>query len=51
MLHACQPSHPLAQLDTVTFGDQRANRRLAFSAHASKLPSSEYLRSTQLWQP
>lgn len=50
MLHVCQSGHPLAQLDTVTFDDQHAHRRLAFSAHASKLPRSEYLRSTQLWQ-
>lgn len=50
MLHVCQSGHPLAQLDTVMFDDQHAHRRQAFSAHASKLPSSEYLRSTQLWQ-
>ncbi len=46
----CNPEHPLAQLDNVTFDDLHVHRRLAFSAHASKLPSSEYLRSTQLWQ-
>ncbi|MEE1866771.1 LysR family transcriptional regulator [Pseudomonas auratipiscis] len=50
MLHVCHPGHPLAQLPTVTFDDLHVHRRLAFSAHASKLPSSEYLRSTQLWQ-
>jgi DNA-binding transcriptional LysR family regulator len=50
MLHVCHPDHPLAQLDTVTFEDLHVHRRLAFSAHANKLPSSEYLRSTQLWQ-
>ncbi len=50
MLHVCHPNHPLAQLDNVTFDDLHVHRRLAFSAHASKLPSSEYLRSTQLWQ-
>lgn len=50
MLHVCHPDHPLAQLDSVTFDDLHVHRRLAFSAHANKLPSSEYLRSTQLWQ-
>jgi DNA-binding transcriptional LysR family regulator len=50
MLHVCHPDHPLAKLDNVTFDDLHVHRRLAFSAHASKLPSSEYLRSTQLWQ-
>lgn len=50
MLHVCHPEHPLAQLDSVTFDDLHVHRRLAFSAHANKLPSSEYLRSTQLWQ-
>ncbi len=50
MLHVCHPAHPLAQMATVTFDDLHVHRRLAFSAHASKLPSSEYLRATQLWQ-
>lgn len=50
MLHVCHPQHPLAQLQTVTFDDLHVHRRLAFSAHADKLPSSEYLRATQLWQ-
>ncbi|MGH8381506.1 LysR family transcriptional regulator [Pseudomonas sp.] len=50
MLHVCHPQHPLAQLETVTFDDLHVYRRLAFSAHADKLTSSEYLRSTQLWQ-
>lgn len=50
MLHVCHPQHPLAQMESVTFDDLHVHRRLAFTAHASKLPSSEYLRSTQLWQ-
>lgn len=50
MLHVCHPQHPLAQMKSVTFDDLHVHRRLAFTAHASKLPSSEYLRSTQLWQ-
>ncbi|MBK5537634.1 LysR family transcriptional regulator [Pseudomonas sp. TH05] len=50
MLHVCHPQHALAQLDSVTFDDLHVHRRLAFSAHADKLPSSEYLRATGLWQ-
>ena len=50
MLHVCHPQHALAKLDTVSFNDLHAYRRLAFSAHTNKLPSSEYLRATQLWQ-
>lgn len=50
MLHVCHPDHPLARLEQVRFDDLHVHRRLAFSAHTSKLPSSEYLRSTQLWQ-
>lgn len=50
MLHVCHPDHPLARLDSVTFDDLHGHRRLAFSAHADKLPSSEYLRCSQLWQ-
>ncbi|MDH4581630.1 LysR family transcriptional regulator [Pseudomonas sp. BN415] len=50
MVHVTHPGHPLAQLPRVRFADLHAHRRLAFSAHASKLPSSEYLRATRLWQ-
>ncbi len=50
MVHVTHPAHPLAQLSQVSFADLHAHRRLAFSAHASKLPSSEYLRAPQLWQ-
>jgi len=50
MLHVCHPQHALAKLETVSFDDLHVYRRLAFSAHADKLPSSEYLRATQLWQ-
>ena len=50
MVHVTHPGHPLAQRDGVSFADLHAHRRLAFSAHASKLPSSEYLRATRLWQ-
>lgn len=50
MLHVCHPGHALAQLRCVSFDDLHQHRRLAFSAHAEKLPSSEYLRSTRIWQ-
>jgi len=50
MSHVCHPDHPLAQLERVRFDDLHIHRRLAFSAHTSKLPSSEYLRSTKVWQ-
>jgi len=50
MVHVTHPSHPLAALDTVTFSDLHAYRRLAFSAHANKLPTTEYLRATRTWQ-
>lgn len=50
MLHVCHPAHALAQLDRVSFDELHAHRRLAFSAHAQKLPSSEYLHSTRIWQ-
>lgn len=50
MVHVSHPQHPLAQMAQVSFADLHAHRRLAFSAHADKLPSSEYLRATQMWQ-
>lgn len=50
MVHVTHPEHPLAALPKVGFTDLHAHRRLAFSAHANKLPSSEYLRATQMWQ-
>lgn len=50
MLHVCHPAHALAKLSSVTFEDLHVHRRLASSAHAEKLPSSEYLRSTRIWQ-
>lgn len=50
MVHVTHPSHPLASLDQVSFADLHAYRRLAFSAHANKLPTTEYLRATRTWQ-
>ncbi|MFF7107939.1 LysR family transcriptional regulator [Pseudomonas sichuanensis] len=50
MAHVCQAGFPLTQLEQVSFADLHAHRRLAFYAHAQKLPSSEYLRAAQVWQ-
>jgi DNA-binding transcriptional LysR family regulator len=50
MAHVAAASHPLGQQARVGFGDLRRHRRLAFSAHSERLPSSEYLGSTRRWQ-
>lgn len=50
MVHVTHPGHPLASLANVSFADLHAYRRLAFSAHADKLPTTEYLRATRTWQ-
>lgn len=50
MAHVTHPSHPLAALPRVAFADLHAYRHLAFSAHANKLPTTEYLRATRTWQ-
>lgn len=50
MAHVCQAGTALARLERVSFADLHAHRRLAFHAHAQKLPSSEYLRAAQVWQ-
>lgn len=50
MTHVCNPGFALARQSPVSFADLNAHRRLAFAAHADKLPSSEYLRAGQLWQ-
>lgn len=50
MVHVVHPSHPLAALPAVSFADLHAHRRLAFSAHANRLPTTEYLHATRTWQ-
>ena len=50
MTHVCHPQFALARQGPVSFADLNAHRRLAFFAHADKLPSSEYLRAGQLWR-
>lgn len=49
MSHVAHRSHPLAQLHLVRFADLKRHRRLAFSAHSDRLPSTEYLRSPRRW--
>jgi DNA-binding transcriptional LysR family regulator len=50
MVHVACPEHPLAKLAEVCFDELRAERHLNFSAHASKLPTSEYLQATRTWE-
>ncbi|CAG2136550.1 LysR family transcriptional regulator [Cupriavidus plantarum] len=50
MVHVTHPAHPLAALERVSFEDLHAYRRLAFTAHANKLPTTEYLRAARTWQ-
>lgn len=50
MAHVCHAGYALAQSERVGFADLHAHRRLAYVAHAHKLPSSEYLRAGQVWQ-
>ncbi|RDK06044.1 LysR family transcriptional regulator [Cupriavidus lacunae] len=50
MVHVVHPGHALAGREQVSFADLHAYRRLAFSAHADKLPTSEYLRAARVWR-
>ncbi|MFJ4288899.1 LysR family transcriptional regulator [Cupriavidus sp. NPDC089707] len=50
MSHVVHPDHPLAARAQVSFADLHAYRRLAFSAHADKLPTSEYLCAARVWR-
>lgn len=50
MVHVARADHPLACLDAVAFADLRAHRHLAFTAHAGKIPTSEYLEAAQTWE-
>ncbi|ABR90688.1 transcriptional regulator, LysR family [Janthinobacterium sp. Marseille] len=50
MVHITHPDHPLAKIEKVSFSDLHIHRHLAFSAHANKLPTTEYLRATKVWQ-
>lgn len=50
LAHVAARGHPLAQQPTVSFADLRAHRRLAFSAHSERLPTTEYLGATRCWR-
>lgn len=50
MSHVVARGHPLAQAGQVDFAELHRHRRLAFSAHSERLPSSEYLGATRLWR-
>lgn len=50
LTHVARHDHPLAQLPHVGFAELRAHRRLVFSAHNKRLPSTEYLEATHCWQ-
>ena len=50
MSHVVARNHPLAQLETVSFPELHRHRRLAFSAHSERLPTTEYLRASRHWR-
>lgn len=50
LLHVVRHDHPLAQMKKIDFIELRAHRRLMFLAHNERLPSTEYLESTQCWR-
>jgi len=50
MAHVAARGHPLAAMATVNFTDLHRNRRLAFSAHSERLPTTEYLGATRCWR-
>lgn len=50
MAHVVARAHPLAALATVNFSDLHQHRRLAFSAHTERLPSTEYLDAPRCWR-
>lgn len=50
MAHVAARTHPLAALPTVSFGELHRHRRLAFSAHSERLPTTEYLDATRCWR-
>jgi DNA-binding transcriptional LysR family regulator len=50
MSHVAARDHPLARLASVSFAELHRHRRLVFSAHGDRLPSSEYLASTRRWR-
>lgn len=49
MTHVAHRDHPLGEIQRPTFDDLRGHRHLAYIAHSSALPTSEYLQSAQTW--
>jgi len=50
MAHVVMRGHPLARQREVSFSDLHQHRRLAFSAHSERLPTTEYLGATRCWR-
>ncbi|QNK70694.1 LysR family transcriptional regulator [Variovorax sp. PAMC26660] len=50
MAHVAARGHPLAAMAAVNFTDLHRHRRLAFSAHSERLPTTEYLGATRCWR-
>ncbi|WP_345795902.1 LysR family transcriptional regulator [Castellaniella sp. MT123] len=50
LVHVVRHDHPLAGLPKIDFVELRGHRRLMFLAHNERLPSTEYLESTQCWR-
>lgn len=48
--HVAARGHPLAQQREVNFPDLHQHRRLSFSAHSERLPTTEYLGATRCWR-
>ncbi len=50
LAHVAARDHPLARQREVSFADLHRHRRLAFSAHSERLPTTEYLGATRCWR-
>jgi DNA-binding transcriptional LysR family regulator len=48
--HVVARTHPLAGQKEVSFADLRRHRRLSFSAHSERLPTTEYLQVARRWR-
>lgn len=49
MSHVAHRDHPLAHIERPSFDDLRQHRRLANTAQARSLPTSEYVQALQTW--
>ena len=50
LAHVAARDHLLARQREVSFADLHRHRRLAFSAHSERLPTTEYLGATRCWR-